>query len=347
MNPKGRTNHLRRKITRFFSRIFISNKLSEDNFCLNITQVKKVLVSRPNHRLGNNLLLTPLITEISEIFPNAEIHIFTKGGLADVIFENYKNVTRLIKLPRKPFKNIVEYFSCWFSILAEKYDVSINANRVSSSGKLSIKFSRSNYKFYNILNENSQFIHDYAHNAKNPVYNLRFLLKNKIHRSEIIIPKLDIKLRDYEIKNGEKLLKSMFRDQKPVISIFTFATGKKCYNKTWWKNLYKKIKVFEKNYNILEILPAENVSQIDFVAKSYYSRDIREIASVMFNTKVFIGADSGMMHLAHASNVTTIGLFSVTEPEFYGVYGKKNININTINKDIDFIIDSIRERITP
>ena len=345
MNPKGRINNLRRKTTRFFSKVFVSNKLSEDNFSQNITQVKKVLVSRPNHRLGNNLLLTPLITEISEIFPNAEIHIFTKGGLADVVFENYKDVTRLIKLPRKPFKNLIEYFSCWFSILSEKYDISINANRVSFSGKLAIKFSRSNYKFYNILNENSELINDYSHNAKNPVYNLRFLLKNKINRSEIIIPKLDIKLRDYEIKNGEKLLKSMFRDQKPVISIFTFATGEKCYNKTWWNNLYQKIKVLEKNCNILEILPAENISQIDFAAKSYYSRDIREIASVMFNTKVFIGADSGMMHLAHASNVTTIGLFSVTEPEFYGVYGGDNISIDTNHKDAEYIISTILERI--
>ena len=182
MNPKGRINNLRRKTTRFFSKIFLSDKLSEDNFSQNITQVKKVLVSRPNHRLGNNLLLTPLITEISEIFPNAEIHIFTKGGLADVVFENYKDVTRLIKLPRKPFKNLIEYFSCWFSILSEKYDISINANRVSSSGKLATKFSRSNYKFYNILNENSELINDYSHNAKNPVYNLRFLVKNKINR---------------------------------------------------------------------------------------------------------------------------------------------------------------------
>ena len=54
----------------------------------------------------------------------------------------------------------------------------------------------------------------------------------------------------------------------------------------------------------------------------------------MSNVKIFIGADSGMMHLANSSNVTTIGLFNVTEPEFYGVYGKKNININTNDKDI-------------
>ena len=119
----------------------------------------------------------------------------------------------------------------------------------------------------------------------------------------------------------------MFRNQKPTISIFTFATGDKCYSKDWWKELYSKIKNFENDFNILEILPAENVSQIDFAAKSYYSRDIREIASIMSNVKIFIGADSGMMHLAHSSNVSTIGLFKVTEPEFYGVYGLSLIHI--------------------
>ena len=345
MDPKGRINYLRRKITRFFSKIFVSNKLSENNFSLNISQVKKVLISRPNHRLGNNLLLTPLIIEISEIFPNAEIHLFTKGNMADIIFENYKNVTRLIKLPRKPFKNLIDYFSCWTSILSEKYDISINANRISSSGKLAVKLSTSNYKFYNILNENLKSFDDYSHNAKNPIYNLRYLIKSKINRCNNKIPKLDIKLRDYEIENGKKLLKSMFRNQKPVISIFTFATGEKCYNKTWWKDLYLKIEKLENNYNILEILPAENISQIDFAAKSYYSRDIREIASIMYNVKIFIGADSGMMHLAHSSGVTTIGLFNVTQPEFYGVYGDNNISIDTNNYNSDYIINTIIKRI--
>ena len=65
----------------------------------------------------------------------------------------------------------------------------------------------------------------------------------------------------------------------------------------------------------------------------------------MFNTKVFIGADSGMMHLAHASNVKTIGLFSATEPELYGVYGGNNISIDTNINDADYIINAILERI--
>ena len=345
MNIIEDINKIRRKITRFFSNLFVNESFSEDVFDLNITQVKTILIARPNHRLGNNLLLTPLIKELSNIFPNAEIHIFTKGNLADVIFENYREVVKLIKLPRKPFKNLLIYFLCWMPILKNRYDIVINGNNSSSSGKLAVKLSRSKYKFYNKINDNLIELDDYSHHAKNTIHNLRYQLKNKINRCDKKINKLDIKLRDYEIENGKKILKSMFREDKPVISIFTFATGGKCYDKSWWKQLYNKIKKFENKYNILEILPIENISQIDFIAKSYYSRNIREIASVMANSKVFLGADSGMMHLAHSSNVTTIGLFSVTDPDLYGVYGGNNISINTNYKDADDIISNILERI--
>lgn len=346
MNPKGNINYFRRKINRFFSKLFIVHRSSDLKFNENVTQVRKILITRPNHRLGNNLLLTPLIKEVIVIFPNAEIHLFLMGNIGDSVFDNYKDVKKIIKLPRKPFKNLLDYFSCWSSLFKYNYDLAINANRVSSSGKLAVKLSRSRYKFFNIINKELSKIEDYSHNAKNPIYNLRYHLKNQIDRVNYEIPKLDIKLRGYEIQNGEKLLKSIFNDNKPVISIFTYATADKCYSKEWWKNLYSKIKIFKNKYNILEILPMENISQINFAAKSYYSNDIREIASVMHNVKLFIGADSGMMHLAHSSNVTTIGLFSVTEKEFYGVYGDKNININTNINDVNFIINSIKERIS-
>lgn len=345
MNPSGHINNLRRKLTRFFSRLFLVSDTSEVVFDQNINQVKKVLICRPNHRLGNNLLLTPLVNEITIIFPNSEIHLFTKGDISDIIFENYKDVVKLIKLPRKPFTNLIEYLTCWLSILDDNYDIVINSNNQSSSGILATKLSKSKYKFYNILNDKLTHLEDYKHHAKNPIYNLRYQFKNQLDRVNKTIPKLDLKLRDYEIINGGKLLKSMFRDQKPIISIFTFATAEKCLSKNWWSDLYSKLKNFE-NYNILEILPAENLSQIDFVSKSYYSRDIREIASVMSNVKIFIGADSGMMHLAHASKTKTIGLFNVTKPEFYGVYGNGNISVDINNTSITKLINLIESELS-
>ena len=264
--------------------------------------------------------------------------MFVKGSIGDIIFSNFNKVVKVIALPRKPFKNLLYYFYCWTKLFRQKYDISFNASGVSSSGKLAVRLSNSKYKFYNIFNSDLSNINDYVHYAKNPIYNFKNTFFNKMSNK---FPKLNIKLRDYEIKNGKKILKSFFKNDKPVIGIFTYATGKKCLSEKWWDKLYIKLRKLTENYNIIEILPIENISQINFRARSYYSKDIREIASLMHNLTLFIGADSGMMHLAHSSNTKTIGLFNTTSPKFYGVYGKGNVSVNLNNTSIDDLFNLI------
>ena len=57
------------------------------------------------------------------------------------------------------------------------------------------------------------------------------------------------------------------------------------------------------------MLSIENISMIQFRAPTFYSKDIRQIGSLIANTEVFIGADSGIMHLASSSQTPTVGLF--------------------------------------
>ncbi|MCC6171571.1 MAG: hypothetical protein IT481_06025 [Gammaproteobacteria bacterium] len=44
--------------------------------------VCRIAVIRPNHRLGNNLLLTPLLGAIEDCLPGAEVEVVTGGGAA-------------------------------------------------------------------------------------------------------------------------------------------------------------------------------------------------------------------------------------------------------------------------
>ena len=89
---------------------------------------------------------------------------------------------------------------------------------------------------------------------------------------------------------------------------------------------------FIEDYNLLEILPVENVSQIGFRAASFYSKNIREIGAVLANTTLFIGADSGIMHLANAAHTTTLGLFSASSLQKYEPYcnGSQGVDTNVI-----------------
>jgi ADP-heptose:LPS heptosyltransferase len=294
-------------------------------------EIKRVLICRPNHRLGNLLLISPLIEEITNTFPDCKIDIFVKGGLAPSLFKNFKNVDHIIQLPRKPGKQLLSYLSRWIAIKRHRYDVAINVINYSSSGKLSTQFSNATDRIFG--DEDEEVISkydDYKHVAKYPVYCFRnYLTKLGYPDNTSPVTTLTLKLSTEEVTKGKKLLDGLIDDTKKTIAIFTYATGAKCYLPLWWKPFYEKLKTEYAGYNIVEILPAENVSQIDFKAPAFYSKDIREIGAVIANCIIFIGADSGIMHLASAVQTPVVGLFSITKPETFKPYGNNSVAIDT------------------
>jgi heptosyltransferase-3 len=295
-------------------------------------EVKRVLISRPNARLGNLLLITPLIEEVTKTFPGCKIDLFVKGNLAPILFENYDNVDKIIQLPKKPFKSLLQYIKVWISLRLQQYDIAINVDKNSSSGRLSVKFSNSKFKFFgDPTTEDIQLqYNDYEHIAKYPVYNFRsYLNAIGITYNNSPIEALNLKLSDSEIIEGKKILDNLINNDKMTLCIYTYATGEKCHSKSWWRKFYKKLKTKYPNYNIIEILPIENVSQIDFKAPHFYSKDIREIGALIANTQAFIGADCGIMHLASAVQTPTVGLFSISEQKKYEPYHNHSIAINT------------------
>lgn len=337
-------NKVRRNLMRILTKNIGSANISKGG-TIDKSKIKKVLICRPNGRLGNMLLVTPLIQEVSAVFPGVKIDLFVKGTLAPIVFEKYDNVDKIIDLPKKPFKDLVKYFKVWTLIKKQNYDLVINVDQNSSSGRLAVQFSNAKYKFFGDLPENVQSNYDdHEHIAKYPVYNLRYFLSQfGIEDKKEPVPLLDLKLTQEEISKGKEILNNIIDKQKKTIAIFTFATGEKCYCVEWWEEFYAALKNEYPDYNIFEVLPVENVSQIDFQAPSFYSKDIREIGSVLANVDVFIGADSGIMHLSSASKAPTAGLFSISSLKKYQPYGNNSVGIDTNQLTVPDYINAINK----
>lgn len=330
MSNLKKVNTFRRSLMRNLTKN-IGNSNVSNTETIDVTKIKKVLICRPNGRLGNMLLITPLVEEVTKTFPNCKIDLFVKGMLAPIVFENYDNIDKIIHLPKKPFKELVKYFKVWTLIKKQNYDVAINVDQNSSSGRLGVKFSNAKYKFFGNLPENVTLEHkDYDHIAKYPVYNFRYFL-NQVGTKDKNEPValIDLKLSETEIANGKEILNKIIDPNKRSIAIFTYATGEKCYSPAWWEEFYTALKKEYPNENIFEVLPVENVSQINFEAPTFYSKDVREIGSVLANVDVFVGADSGIMHLSSASKAPTVGLFSVSNLKKYEPYGNGSVGLDT------------------
>jgi heptosyltransferase-3 len=307
-------------------------------------KISRVLISRPNHRLGNLLLMTPLVQEIIETFPNATIDLFVKGDLTPSVFQNYDQIGSIIQLPKKPFSDFPAYLKGWMQIKRNKYDVVINVVNGSSSGKVSAQLANAKYRFYGEID--SDFLlkyNDHEHLAKSPVYSFRnYLAKSGLVENGQKVPTLDLKLNAPELSEGKKLLQGIVQNDQKTICLFTNATGDKIYSSDWWDTFYQRLKIEFPDYNIIEILPVENISQIGFKAPTFFNRNIRITGSVIANTDIFIAADSGMMHLGASVHTPTVGLFKVTDPKAYEPYGNGSVAIDTNVTGLDASVDMVK-----
>lgn len=336
MSFSKKINQFRRTITRSLThKIGFSSTFDAKNRTIQPAEIKTVLISRPNGRVGNLLLITPLLQEITATFPNCTIDVLVKGSVAPIVFKNYTNIGDLISLPGKPFKQLGTYLGIWYSLRKKKYDVAINVDFESSSGRLSTQFSKATYKFFGDVSEEIKSNYpDCEHIAKYPIYSLRHSLTQLgLPENKNAIPNLDLKLSTEELELGKEILQNLVGNDRKTICVFTYATGEKCLSEVWWNDFYVQLKTQFQSYNILEILPKENVSKIDFQAPSFYSNNLREMGAVIANSVVFIGADSGIMHLASSVQTPTIGLFSVSKSNKYQPYNAQSVSFDAINQN--------------
>ncbi|KFC24255.1 glycosyltransferase family 9 protein [Chryseobacterium sp. FH1] len=342
MKIKKKINTARRSLMRRLTKnIGKSNAGIKNN---QNTKIQRILISRPNHRLGNLLLLTPLVQEVINTFPDSRIDLFVKGGVTPIIYKNYKNIHRYNQLPKKPFSSLGKYIKGWFQLKFRKYDLAINSNPGSSSGRLSILATNATYKFFGDHDDelNSKYP-DYNHDAKKTIYNLRkYLTELGFPENNSEIPPLKIILDQEELETGRANVQKIVQNNKKTICLFTNATGAKIYSEEWWNTFYEKLKTAFPDYNIIELLPVENISKLNFKIPNFYSTDIREMGGFLANCALFVAADNGVMHLASSVNVPTIGLFKVTDETMYQPYNDKSFSINTNNVDQDKVIDLIK-----
>lgn len=336
VNLKKKINSYKTRFFKWLTSSFENSKNISDLARIDKNKIKRILVIRPNHRLGNQLLLSPLLQTLEIEFPHSKISLLVNGSLSKVLYKNYTSVEKIYTLPKKPFENLPEYIKTSYKIISSKYDISIVGDGNSNSSKIFTKLSSAKFKIFSSEKDTKVSLHI----AKKPIDNLISLLNKE---KTINYPKLNIRLSDKEIINGNKIVSNLFNERKNTIALFTNATGYKKHSKEWWSQFCSKLEESIPNINILEILPKENTSQVNFKFKGYLSNDIREMASVIENCSIFIGADSGVMHLAAATNTPTFGLFNgFTNAQVYTPYGKNKYFIETHKISIDQLIIKIK-----
>jgi ADP-heptose:LPS heptosyltransferase len=300
--------------------------------------IHRVLVCRPNHRLGNSILISPLIAEIETLYPGAEIDIVGSQATA-CLYENRFSVHDVFVLPRKIVRHLWASARALRALRRCRYDLAIDACNGSQSGRIALVLAHARYKlgFPDRRTNPESAWHMLAwprHLADRSVFLLRQAYAGK---TVVDYPLLNLDLTLHEKQEAARVLARVCGaasgTRGMTVAIFPNATGAKCYSESWWGQFVDTLQSLCPQVRLVDLLAAHGRSQLGSRLTPFYSQSLRRLAAVIACMDGFISADCGVMHLAAASGTPTLGLFSVTDPAKYAPCGGANAALDTHGMD--------------
>src|SRR5690348_3479395 len=98
-NLSAEIENVRRRVTACMMRgVFRMGSVS--GVRLPRTGIHRVLICRSVHTLGDSLTLTPLLSELADTYPGAEVDIVCGCPVAGALFEAFPNVRAVHRMPR-------------------------------------------------------------------------------------------------------------------------------------------------------------------------------------------------------------------------------------------------------
>ena len=275
--------------------------------------MKKVLIISSN-RLGDSILASGL----NKYFKEKQFNItLVCGPLPYELFKFCRFVDKIIKLKKK--KKSLHWFDLWQQVFLRYWDCVVDLRGSALSFFL---FSKKR-----ILYKTPKF------SEIHKTQSISHLVGKKIFLPQI---NFDFKKKTSNLNYFEKLK----RKNKNLVLIAPCANW---VGKTWpidrFLELIKKLrneKVFsqsifvvlgskEDKKNMKSLLDKRLSFTEDFVGKV----SLAEMFVIMKQSKLFIGNDSGLMHLAALSEIPTIGLFGPSDVKKYRPIGLNTLAICT------------------
>ena len=285
-----------------------------------------ILICRPNTRLGNTVLLTPLVEELQNTLPEARIEILSACPAAPEVFQGFAAVRRVHALPFRGVRHPLRYLRTLLRVRHMRYDVIIDPCPNSWTARFLTRWLAGRLKIGFAIARKRQgvdvsipFQGAPRHMGAYPVYLTRRALFNLDPKSSSADEvTLSVRLTEAERAYGREQIGRLVAPDAPgrIVAVATHATGAKRFGLEWWRRLIAELRTRMPDARLIEIRPPSGHASLPELP-GFSSRHTRQVAAVIDAAECFVCADSGLMHLAAATDTLTVGLFKVTLPELY------------------------------
>ena len=302
----------------------------------------RILVVKLDH-LGDVLLSTPVFSNLRQAYPNAELHALT-GTWSRIVLEKHPDVNKVLEYNSPAFCRTGEpasrkqTFQLYRALRRQKYDLMVELRgdwRIAGFALLRVTPKRLDRAALQVANKLGfpQFTgtHETTRNL------------NVLHKAGIPTP---IQTTTFSVTAEDKKWASDFLTtlqidkERPLVAIHP---GSPIPIKRWMPERYAELAdwlIARKRAEILFVGVKDEIPIITEIQARMRTASnniagkttLTQLASILHKCNVFIGNDSGPMHLAAAVGTQTIGLYGPGDPTRFGPVGPK---CQTIRRKLD------------
>lgn len=268
-----------------------------------------------HNRLGDAVLSSCIINQLHQRYPQAQFTIVT-GKIPAELFLAVPNLSQLIIINKAKYHS--HWIKLWSKCIFKRWDIVVDCRGSAISWLL---WTRQRFYKYPPHTKQIHRVKRYA---------------GMMQQAQPALPKIWI--TDTHRRKADQLLPT----NTPIIAIGPAANWRA---KTWraehFIELIKQLRaekgLFPNAHIVLIAAPSERpqiqpileATSPDYVTDLVGTQDLLTIAACIARSILYIGNDSGLMHMAAAMETPTIGLFGPTDQQKYAPYGPHCLVINT------------------
>jgi len=273
--------------------------------------MKKILIISSN-RLGDSILSSGL----NKFFKDKSYNVtFVCGPLPFALFRQCKNIDKIFSLEKKKFS--IHWLYLWIRVVSNFWDCVVDLRGSVISYFL---FTQKRIIYRNLVSSKLHKVRSISslvskknlppsinlEHTKNDFKNLHFL-RSKFKKFILVAPSTNWIGKTWPIEKFIELIKKLKKER-----IFS-------------KSLFVILGSIDEKKEMKKLLKNKSIDLLDLVGKI----DLVSMYHIMKKSSLFIGNDSGLMHLAALAKLPTVGLFGPSDFVKYQPFGLKTLAIRS------------------
>ncbi len=286
----------------------IAAKSRDDNSGKELRDISKIIVIRPNFRIGNAILSTAIIGPLQKRFPGASID-FVVTDKTTAIFDNVP-INQLITISRKEMRRPWLAIPLLRSLRSQHYDLAVQFAPGSLSGILISQLAGARY----VAGQPVEHLDCYDIKVKDPIvnaYDAGPAFSDALGVTDAALPGLA--LSNNEIADAHDQLQTLgLRAHDNFVAVFVGGHADKVCPVSFWLELIIAINAAGTRFVVF--VGPEEKEMIPQLQKALQAcpygvlcpaQPIRLFMGMLAQARLMITPDSGPMHMAAALGVPT------------------------------------------